>query len=349
MSKQNDSPAASEMRTFGDLAVWKKKIRGSRGALSPRQFGSNPLASEELVFVAVRRKDGVVALDRKTGKSRWRRSFGSLSFGELRQANGLLYAQASRMLYALEPVSGRLVWKTPLGDHIGVSDSAIVVDEDNLFLGYRAGLFWCIDALSGEPRWSQLAPYRAERTPVNGVPLIHQGLAIVPTLTSYVVAYEVVSGQEVWRQVVNGRCADEVVLYQGSATIPTEAGVQLLDPSNGRVLGKLAWEGRGVRSVSAAGELLVVLTHDQSARSLGEECRVLGLRGDEVVYDVPCAGPWPQLTWHEGSDLLLETSWNGLGVLDPGRGDRLLKIHTRGGLRASWCCPPTFGTVMHIF
>ena len=92
--------------------------------------------------------------------------------------------------------------------------------------------------------------------------------------------------------------------------------------------------------MSAAGELLVVLTHDQSARSLGEECRVLGLRGDEVVYDVPCAGPWPQLTWHEGSDLLLETSWNGLGVLDPGRGDRLLQIHTRGGLRASWCCPP---------
>lgn len=254
---------------------------------------------------------------------RWRRRLKDFLHQDLFLAAGLLYGHTHK-LFALDPETGRFVWKQPLVERISGSDGSPYVSDGRLFYGDAAGLLWCLDARSGEILWSRL-PEPIEKSPINGVPVTHDDAVIVPTITGFTVCYDVVTGEERWRQAL-GPCAARLAIFEGSILVPTNSSLCLVDPTDGGFVRRWSWEGKDVRHCVVAGDVIVAVVHDRKLMHRDPDAAMVGMRDREEIYRCPCPRRLRGLAWAAETDLLYETRHDGLGILDPATGERLFDL-----------------------
>jgi outer membrane protein assembly factor BamB len=94
-------------------------------------------------------ENGVVALDKATGRQRWRyQERGSEDIDTLSEAGGLLYASGGGDVVALNRVSGEVRWhRARLGGR------AMAVNKDAVYAGDGDGYAYALDPVTGETRW----------------------------------------------------------------------------------------------------------------------------------------------------------------------------------------------------
>ncbi|MBI3974654.1 MAG: PQQ-binding-like beta-propeller repeat protein [Chloroflexi bacterium] len=335
---------AAEPLWLENLSIWQRKIRGASRFTAPFGPRPNPQVVDSAVLVALSSPHALCALDRESGRMRWRRPLTALPHGGLLHANGVVYGLTGDLLFALRPESGRSVWQRPIGragKDIWYGDASPAVGAGKVFLGDRAGILWCLDAETGQIVWSQL-PAPTEKTPINATALVHGQTCIVATLTGFAIGYDVETGSEVWRQALDGPSAAALALFRGHVLVQTTASVCLLRPDDGRIVRRWHWAGRRIRQCVVAGDLLVVVARSlppTTPEAAGErvlgELELIGVPagGDgsnatdaEPAYTRPCAKYFAALRWSSETRLLYESRIDGLGILDPRAGERLCDL-----------------------
>jgi len=90
----------------------------------------------------------ILALDAKTGVLRWQRTPGNWATPTV--VNGIVYFGTSTEMYALNAVSGAVVWHASLG---GVANGAVAVFNNVVYVSTNAGLY-ALNALTGAILWN---------------------------------------------------------------------------------------------------------------------------------------------------------------------------------------------------
>jgi len=166
----NDRAVAGGTITAANVArlrpVWRFPLRGT-GTYGV--FSSNPIVIGDTVYLQDL-SSSVVALDRATGRVRWRHAFASPTLGPngVSVADGLVLGATSSTAFALDAATGRLRWQLRLvrGPGEGIDIAPIVWDHlllistvpgagfTNFYAGGNRGVLWALDDRTGTPRWS---------------------------------------------------------------------------------------------------------------------------------------------------------------------------------------------------
>ena len=157
------SPITS--RNVSRLRVaWRVPFQGS-GLFGV--YASNPIVLDGTVYLQDLGSN-VYALDRDSGRLRWRRTFDRQSVGPNGVAYGwcLLFAATDTSVLALDPRTGQTVWSRVLvrNNHEGIDiapqlyDGTVVVSTvagnlNTVSSAGAMGIVWALDAQTGEPKW----------------------------------------------------------------------------------------------------------------------------------------------------------------------------------------------------
>ncbi|HEX4671924.1 MAG TPA: PQQ-binding-like beta-propeller repeat protein, partial [Solirubrobacteraceae bacterium] len=139
------------------------KAAGAFGA-----FSSTPIALNGTVYFQDL-DSNVYALDRSTGKLKWRHAFNQPSVGPNGVAfgNGRIYGATEKSAFALDAQTGKLLWSrglirngkegidmTPQPYDDKVLISTIPGNVSTFYAGGALGVVWALDAATGKPRWT---------------------------------------------------------------------------------------------------------------------------------------------------------------------------------------------------
>jgi outer membrane protein assembly factor BamB len=132
-------------------------------------FSANPIVSGDTVYLQDL-TSSVVALDRDTGRVRWRRRFDSPTIGPngVAVADGMVLGGTSTTAFALDAAGGRVRWQLRLVRQAGEGiDIAPIVWNHTLLIstvpgagftnfygGGGRGVLWALGDRTGVPRWS---------------------------------------------------------------------------------------------------------------------------------------------------------------------------------------------------
>jgi outer membrane protein assembly factor BamB len=106
----HESPAQHN-HLIDDLTLWRHRIRGAKLAVLPNYSNRpNPLVVGDAVVASIFSPGIICAVDRKTGRQRWRIRTDGLAGSTVTFANGTLYAKTSHTIYALNASSGHVKW-----------------------------------------------------------------------------------------------------------------------------------------------------------------------------------------------------------------------------------------------
>jgi hypothetical protein len=128
---------------------------------------------------------------------------------------------------------------------------------------------------------------------------------------------EAATGSIVWNQRVGQSCIDEIVVCPDAFVVLTSASMNWFDRQTGGLLARRRFPGRRyLRAIASKGRSLVV------ALSKGRGgCEVLGFRDSNLLFRKQ-HNPITTLQWVP-SGLLVETRFDGIGVLNPVSGERI--------------------------
>jgi outer membrane protein assembly factor BamB len=112
-----------------------------------------PAARDEMIFVGTEQA-GFFAVDWRRGEVKW-------SFNDDQQSlamrscpaifgDHVVFGSQSRNVYSLNPVSGKVNWKTTLKADV---DSSPIISGDHVFVGTTRGHFHCLELSSGKTTW----------------------------------------------------------------------------------------------------------------------------------------------------------------------------------------------------
>jgi alcohol dehydrogenase (cytochrome c) len=166
----NDRAVAGSPITAATISrlrrVWSFPLSGS-GTYGV--FSSNPIVAGDTVYLQDLGSN-VVALDRTTGRVRWRRAFGSPTIGPngVAVAGGLVLGGTATNAFALDATTGRVRWQLRLVRRSteGIDMAPIVWNDTllistvpgagfaNFYAGGGRGVIRALDARTGAPRWS---------------------------------------------------------------------------------------------------------------------------------------------------------------------------------------------------
>ena len=154
-----------DARTVAGLKVaWRFAIPGTS---SFGAFASTPIALGDTIYLQDLNSN-VYALDRATGRLRWRHAFDQPNVGPngVSYGWGRLYGATTTDAFALDPKTGKLLWTRTLvrNEHEGIEIAPQLFDGTVLFStvpsnvtgSYRPGtlgVVWALDAATGAPRW----------------------------------------------------------------------------------------------------------------------------------------------------------------------------------------------------
>ena len=152
-------------QTVSNLKVeWRFRLRGA-GAFGI--FASTPIVLNDTVYLQDLNSN-VYALDRASGKVKWRRAFNKPSVGPngVAYGGGRIYGATDRNAFALDATSGRLLWSRVLtrSRNEGIDTAPQLYDDTVLlstvpgnarsfYAGGARGVVYALDATSGKIKW----------------------------------------------------------------------------------------------------------------------------------------------------------------------------------------------------
>jgi outer membrane protein assembly factor BamB len=157
--------------TIDSHSVGRLKVRwrfAFTGTSSFGAFASAPIVLGDTVYLQDLNSN-VYALDRATGRLRWKHDFGEPNVGPNGVSYGWsrLYGATPSSAFALDPRTGRLLWSRHLtrSGHEGIEiapqlfDHTVLVSTvpSNVTGSYRPGargIVWALAAATGTPRWT---------------------------------------------------------------------------------------------------------------------------------------------------------------------------------------------------
>jgi alcohol dehydrogenase (cytochrome c) len=156
---------AINSRTVAQLKVkWRFALAGTS---SFGAFASTPIVLGDTVYLQDLRSN-VYALDRASGRLRWKHVFDQPNVGPngVSYGWGRLYGATPTNAFALDPGTGALMWSRRIvrNEHEGIEIAPQLYDGTVLFStvpsnvtgSYRPGtlgVVWALDAATGDPRW----------------------------------------------------------------------------------------------------------------------------------------------------------------------------------------------------
>lgn len=184
--------------------VWQRDLREDAKATIPEWgLSASPLIVDDLVILHAGLPGGsVVALDKATGKERWRSLDDPVGYATplLVSHHGArqLIVWTPMNVCSIDPAIGRLFWKTPYPVTYGVSIATPIYHDGIVFVsGYWEGAKGI--RLGGAPEKMELA-YEENRW-LRGLmcpPLVRDGVGYLLDKKHGLVAFEIATGRKLW-------------------------------------------------------------------------------------------------------------------------------------------------------
>jgi outer membrane protein assembly factor BamB len=162
----------------------------------------SPIMAEGKLF-QLRNNAALHAVDKRTGKSVWKRSLGVLAAASPAYGNGRVFVPVlSRgkgkpgAVYALDAKTGKILWKRLLPSR---SESSPVFDNDRIYFGSENGTVYALRAGDGAVRWT----FKASGAVKSGLALA-DGKLYFGDYSGRVYAIRQADGRQVWNTGTKG-------------------------------------------------------------------------------------------------------------------------------------------------
>lgn len=196
--------------------------------------------------------------------------------------------------------------------------------DKKLYFGTVAGIFFCINAGSGEEIWRFKA-----NAPIQSSPALYENAVIFGDDKGGVYALDFTSGVKLWEASLGGSIFSHPVIDESLAFIATTAGsLYALQAKNGNIRWKQQFSGAIYSSPSVFEDMLYIGHNDHEAVALkkntGEVVWKFKTKG--IINTVPLPSP----------DYLYVASWDEhLYVLNRYNGNLIFKIDLEKPLKSS--------------
>jgi outer membrane protein assembly factor BamB len=236
----------------------------------------------------------------------------------------LYVASRDGVIKALDPASGKVLWKTDLE----VNDSArlsggITASYNQLFIGSENGLVYAIDAETGKTNW---------QTDIHGevlaAPATDSNLVIVNTSEGILVALDQKTGTQAWTISTE---VPNLTLRGVSAPTAMSGGV-FWGTAGGRLAaaivsrGQLIWQ-QTVGSPKGSTEIDRLIDVDSSPTIIGGTLFVVGYNGSLVSFDLRTGKP----NWRRKYSSATDTATDGSRLFVVTNHDHLVAVDLRSG------------------
>jgi outer membrane protein assembly factor BamB len=342
-AKHKAVSAAAQTTRLSELVVWRRKLGGVKFALVPAlDTRPNPAVTESRVIASLFSPGGLAAVDRNTGHLAWRIQTPPFGHSSVLVEGEVVFAATTTTLQAIDSRSGREIWVScPYGEDRGWIASSPTVHGGQLFIGGAGDRIYCLNAHSGAFRWWHQVS-RDQRHNVVSVPTIAGDLVIVVSTAAVAVAYSLKDGKQVWRRKLDGPSIREALVVGGRLVITTSSSLYIVSPSDGSLVKRRSWRGREIDAVARSEDTVFVRIRKES-RFRGRKYdyttvitedhdeRLVALRDGDTVFERPAPVYLEGLRWSPETRLLYESRYDGLGILDPNTGERLVNLPLRRG------------------
>ena len=216
----------------------------------------------------------LAALDKDTGKRRWKRKLGSLSASTPAVEAGIVYVtllesskgSGNGRVVALRVRDGKILWSRKLSSR---SESSPLVHEGRVFFGSEGGTLYALDARTGAKEWT----YRAAGA-IKGSPTLSDGLLYFGDYGGQVQAVRARDGARIWSTGAARRFLSGGNFYATAAVAfgrvyigATDGRVYSLSARDGRIAwahqtGRYVYSSAAVQSVPGIGPTIFVGSYD---------------------------------------------------------------------------------------
>ena len=158
---------------------------------------STPIVTEDKVIVATL-SQGIVALNRYSGKRLWTNNDGNTFIGNGTLHDGYIYIGARGKMYKINCNTGQTAWCYTFGE--AHPQAQPTVTGDKLIFGAWDCNLYCIDCNSGKElwRWSNGSKNRLF-SPGNVVARVADDRVMIVAPDRYMTAIDLNSGEQIWR------------------------------------------------------------------------------------------------------------------------------------------------------
>ncbi|PKN78896.1 MAG: hypothetical protein CVU47_11515 [Chloroflexi bacterium HGW-Chloroflexi-9] len=176
----------------------------------------------------------------------WRLDLGSpVTAGLTMHGDAVLAGTEAGELLAVDRIDGTVMWRALLQ---AAPRGEIRVDQDRAYVRTDDGALSARDGRTGEPAWST-GPAR-----VNTAPLLVDGLVILTTRDSEVVAFEATTGRERWRTAMPALVQADLADLDGLIVAGDIGGRMItLEPRTGAILEQVSRGGDFVGPILESG------------------------------------------------------------------------------------------------
>ena len=350
---ESDTFAAARRYSVDELAIWSALLPGARHAPPPGLCGRpNPVVVGDCVVCACFAPGRVDAFDRATGAPRWQLPLDYYGQDMTVGPANVILAPTARLLRAVRAESGEVLWtfatKKGEGEH---SYSPPAWADGRVYLGDRAGYLYALDADTGRVIW-KVRPSRAANNQINSGPVYHNGVVAVGSNAKLALGFDAATGRELWRRRLDGACG-RVTTSGGEFVGATWRSAYRFRVADGEPIGRWHRRHHHVSAAAAAGDLTLLVTN----REWPVEPRtwpfseLVAYRGGDELYRFN----YPRhsvilLRYDAGRELVYESTYRGLGVLDPATGERSAVVTVFGDgeqFMESWSPPCVAGDVLY--
>lgn len=192
--------AALRVRQSDGKVLWRRETKGGYAH-------STPLTTDRLVIFGT--ADGTVhALDRESGRPRWRRKTGGPVYGSAVAIGDLVaIPSGDGFVYGLDRATGEVRWRRELPrSETSFVQSPLATDGRLVFAGAWDKAVYALDGASGEVAWRREATKGKSfaYSPAIGNPVVAGDRVVVPANGNSLWCFRATDGEVVWEAVSPG-------------------------------------------------------------------------------------------------------------------------------------------------
>ena len=237
------SPTVSDGRVYaGTLVNGEPRVAAldaSSGTLlwtaqEPLAFDAEfaPAVAGNLVYVPGAEHSVFHALYAATGEVTWTASVGSYVESAPTVLDGVVYLTVVNEAYALDEMTGEVIWSYDTEQYPARDFPALVVDGVYYLSPDR--FLHALDVATGEPLWT----YQAAGL-ISAAPAVYDGAVFAATETGQVFAVDAATGAELWTLAAEGSGLQALTVADGVLYVESDLGILMaVDTSNGQPVGK---------------------------------------------------------------------------------------------------------------